>query len=296
MASYFQGCRNCFCLLLALPTLGFLIFLIPDTFHPKRSSLSTLSSLESLSLGFQSSQSRPDPESPSLPPPKRFILPALAEIYLRVPTEYLEELVTRIDTPQLDYMGITFFNQFDLDAPRLAQFINCTPTLKARDKALLKFNECSTSVVLLDQSRNLDILILCEGPDRQLSSVGHVCNSLPPLSTVEDLYIEHRYSPITWNNDATRNTLWLQLLLQFTAVNNLYLSDELAPGIAAALQELVGNGITEVLPSLQDIFVEKLEPSGPFQECIGQFVAARQLSGHPIAISDWDKNSDMEST
>jgi hypothetical protein len=31
------------------------------------------------------------------------------------------------------------------------------------------------------------------------------------------------------------------------------------------------------------------------QENIGQFVTARQLSGHPVTVSDWDKDSDMES-
>ena len=85
----------------------------------------------------------------------------------------------------------------------------------------------------------------------------------------------------------------MQLLLPFTTVKNLYLCEEFAPAIAAALQELVGGRITEVLPSLQNIFVEWLEPSGPFQENIGQFVAARQLFDHPIAISVWDKDSDM---
>ena len=74
-------------------------------------------------------------------------------------------------------------------------------------------------------------------------------------------------------------------------MKNLYLSKEFAPGIVAALQELVGDRITEVLPSLQNIFVVGLEPLGPFQEDIGRFVAARRLSGHPIASSDWDKDS-----
>ncbi len=68
-------------------------------------------------------------------------------------------------------------------------------------------------------------------------------------------------------------------------VKNLYLSKDLAPDIAAALQEIVG---TEVLPSLQNIFVDGLELPGRFQENIGQFVAARELSGHPITISVWD--------
>ena len=123
-----------------------------------------------------------------------------------------------------------------------------------------------------------------------------ICNSsLHPLSTAEDLYIDHQYSELVWTDDAIENTLWLQLLLPFTALKNLYLSKEFAPGIAAALQELVGDRITEVLPSLQNIFVQGLEPSGSFQANIGQFLAARQLSNHPIAVSDWDKGYDIES-
>jgi len=103
---------------------------------------------------------------------------------------------------------------------------------------------------------------------------------------IEDLYIEHQYSQLVWKNDAIENILWLELLRPFPAVKNLYLSKEFAPGIAAALQEIVG---TEVLPSLQNIFVERLEASGPFQENIGKFVAARELSGHSITISVWDR-------
>jgi hypothetical protein len=108
---------------------------------------------------------------------------------------------------------------------------------------------------------------------------------------VEDLYIEHQYSQLVWNTDAIENTQWLQLLLPFTAVKNLYLSKEFAPGFAVSLQELVGGRITEMLPSLQNIFVEGLEPSGHFQENIEQFVAARQHFGHPIAISLWSRDS-----
>ena len=120
---------------------------------------------------------------------------------------------------------------------------------------------------------------------------------------VEDLYIDHRYSRLAWKNDAVEITLWLGLFLLFTGVKNLYLLKKFVPGIAVALQELVGGRITEELPSLQNIFVEGVEPSGPFQENIGQFIAARRLSNHPIAISnwvkdsdsDWDEDSDMES-
>jgi hypothetical protein len=67
-------------------------------------------------------------------------------------------------------------------------------------------------------------------------------------------------------------------------VKSLHLSKKFASGIAAALQELVGGRIMEVLPSLENIFLDVYKPSESLRENIGQFVAARQLSGHPIAI------------
>jgi hypothetical protein len=252
--------------------------------------LSALSSLDTLSLEFRSPQSRPDSQSRSLPPPKRSILPALKLFYFKGVTEYLEDLVTRIDTPQLHQMDIKFFNQIDFDCPRLAQFINSTPTLKAFEEACVQFDNSTASVRLRYRGSpsfvdGLTIGISCREPDWQLSSIEQVCNfSLHPISTVEDLYIKPRYSQLVWKNDAIENTLWLELLLPFTAVKYLHLSKEFAPGIAATLGEIVGSRITEVLPRLQSISVEGLEPSGPFQKKIGRFVAARQLSGHPITI------------
>ena len=201
--------------------------------------------------------------------------------------------MARIDTPQLDELHITFFNQIDFDIPRLAQFINCTPKLWKPDVHVqFEYYYACVRLSPVPRFRVLDIAIRCEESDWQLSAIEQVCNSsLHFLSTAENLYIERPYRRLepVWEDDAIENTLWLQLLLPFTAVKNLYLSKEFAPGIAAALQELVGGRIMEVLPSLQNIFVEGLEPSGPFQENIGQFVAARQLSDHRITISVWSK-------
>ena len=264
--------------------------------------LSALSNLKTLYLGFQSPQSRPNWESPKLPPRKRSILPALDEFRFKGVTEYLEELVTRIDTPQLNLLYITFFNQIDFDCSRLTQFFSCTPTFGALGDTSVEFDHSTASVTAQSLASNsgcfnFQISISCREPDWQLSSIEQVCNFLHPLSTVEVLYIEYKYSQweIVWKNCAIENTLWLDIFLPFTAVKGLYLSEEFAPGIAAALQELVGSRITNVLPSLQNIFVERLdalEPSGCFQENIGRFVAARQLSNHPVTISPWGNSSD----
>jgi hypothetical protein len=78
-------------------------------------------------------------------------------------------------------------------------------------------------------------------------------------------------------------------------VKNLYLSKELAPCVVPALQDLVGGRTTVVFPTLQNIFLEKLEESGPVQEGIGKFVAARQVTPYPITISGWDRDTDSDS-
>ena len=261
--------------------------------------LTLLSSLETLSLEFRSPQSRPDLERRTLPPPNRSILAVLRRLDFKGVSEYLEDFVTCIDTPQLEEMDITFFNQIDFDCPRLAQFINCTPTLRTLDEAHVQFDYNAVSVKLRYWTSfdNLVISISNREPDWQLSSVEQLCNSsLHPLSTVEDLYIERRlgYSQQVWMHDATESILWLELLIPFTAVENLYLSEEFAPGIAVALRELVAGRTTEVLPSLQNIFVQGLEPSGSFQKNTEQFVATRLLFDHPITISDWDKDDDRD--
>ena len=246
--------------------------------------LFALSSLRELSLEFLDPPSRSDWETRSPPPPERSILPTLTHFFFEGATEYLEDFVTMIDAPQLNNLDISFLFHIDYRTQRLAQFINRTPKLGKCDAAHIKLDDWSARVLF----GTLEILIPGPymEPVRWLSCIAQLCN-FSLLSTVEDLYIEHPSHQNDLQGYAIDNTLCLQLFLPYTAVKNLYLSKEFWPGVAAALQEFVGARITEVLPSLQNIFVEELQPSGPMQDIIGQFVAARQLSGHPIAISDW---------
>jgi hypothetical protein len=110
---------------------------------------------------------------------------------------------------------------------------------------------------------------------------------LPPVSTLEDLYIlEDRKFPLDWQDDV-EDTLWLELLHPFAAVKNLYIGNKFVSSIAPALQELGGRS-TEVLPTLENIFLEDFQPSEPLHEGIEKFIAARLLTSHPVAVSDWD--------
>ena len=263
----------------------------PDTMV---TALSTMISLYDLSLRFQSPRSCPSRESRRSPPSTRSLLPVLTNFRFKGVSEYLEDLVACIDAPELNLFEITFFNDIAFDTPQLIQFISHTPKLKALKKAFIILRDRVASVNFLSQSSrygdDLRVEISCKGLDWQLSSLEQLCTlCLPPLSMLEVLYFYDNSRP-TWTDD-TNNELWLELLRPFSAVKNLFLSEKVALSVAAALQERVEGGMTEVLPAvfptLQKIFVGKFEPSGPAYKGIRRFVAAREVAGHPIAIYRW---------
>ena len=248
--------------------------------------LSTLTRLTSLWLEFESPQSRPDPEHQRPPPPTRSVLPNLKIFLFKGDSEYLEVVVAHIDAPRLEYLETTLFNDIVFDTPQLTQFIIRTPTMKALEKARVIF-EGDTAVVELSSSgryEELMVRIPCSELDWQVSSMEQVCTScLPPLPTL-DLHIDgNPHYQQHWQGNVD-NVLWVRLLHPFASVENLYLSEEIARCIVPALQELVGGRATEVLPALQNIFLEEGQRSGPVQEGIQQFVTMRQPTNHPIAV------------
>jgi len=72
--------------------------------------LSTLNRLESFTLEFEFYRFRPERESRH-PPPTRTLIPALTLLKFKGAKGYAEDLVTRIDTPRLDNLDATFFNE-----------------------------------------------------------------------------------------------------------------------------------------------------------------------------------------
>jgi hypothetical protein len=258
--------------------------------------LSTLTSLESFSLGFQSARSRPRQASRRPLPLTRSVLPVLIELKYEGASEYLEDLVARIDAPRLFRLYMSFFNDIVFDTPQLIEFIRRTPTmLRALKEVRVTFGDDSAGVCLSSNSLpesgpeyGIGVAIVRTYSDWQVSSLGQFCTSyFPPISTLEDLYI---YDAGSSQPEWQENMLWLDLLHPFNTVKNLYLSKKSAPPIVASLRELVGGRTAEVLPTLQNIFLEELELSGPIQEGVGQFITARQGTSHPIAVSRWENS------
>ena len=254
--------------------------------------LSALTSLEELILGFESPRSCPDRATRHPPPATRSVLPFLSSFMFKGVAEYLEDFVALIDTPRLNQTRINVFNDIELDTPQFIQFISRSPMSRSLEKAHINFWDEAAYVNFLSRTYghgDLSAEILCRGLDWQLSSVEQVCTScLTSLYMPEDLYIYQRpVWRLEWKGKI-ENGPWIELLHPFTAVRNLYLCEEVARHIAPALQELVGDRITEVLPILENIFLEGFESSGFVEEGIGRFTSAREVAGHPITVSSWD--------
>jgi len=124
-------------------------------------------------------------------------------------------------------------------------------------------------------------ILYCKGLDLQISSLAQVFTPLSPLLSVERLIISGSFSrhPLRWQDDMG-NIQWRGFLRPFTAVKSLRISYEVVFYVCDALKEL-----TNVLPALRSVTFEEGLPQGDAWKSVGRFVAARQLSGHPVSVS-----------
>ena len=245
--------------------------------------LSALTSLKTLEIKFKSPRSRPDRRRRPPPLTRGTHLSALTRFVFKGVSEYLDDLVARIDAPLLAYFHITFFHQLIFNTPKLTQFISRTPNFKACNDAVVQFYDSSVSVSTTDLALRLGIS--CRQSDWQLSSLAQVCGS-NFIPAIEHLHIRETRHSLSWQDDIETGQ-WMELLHRLTALKDLRISRGMTQRIAPTLKELVGGRATEVLPVLQTLFLKKTPPSG-VRKIIDKFVAARELAGHPIAISHWE--------
>jgi len=221
-------------------------------------------------------------------------LPALIRFYFWGMNEYLEDFVAQINAPLLCELSMVFIDHLLFDNSQITRFIGRIENFKVLDRAAVLLHDEFIDITLYMQELELDgpnLVLEIIPSELQLSPLVQVCSSsLLPLSSMEDLEIaEDSDFPLLSQDDPdTENTQWLGILEPFISVESLWLSENLAPRVVRALQELTAERATEVLPALQSIFVKEYQPSGDVQEALGQFIAARQLSGYPVTVHRWD--------
>ena len=244
--------------------------------------LATLPNLESLIIGFQSPLSRPD--RINLSPPTRAVLPALTYFNFKGVSEYLEDLVARIDPPELFELYIQIFMDLMFHIPQLNKFIARAERTRPYISAKVTFSATHIQISL----GRIKLEISCREPDWQASSMAQLCRQLSPLTShMESLEISEVTPGQALQGNGIDPTQWYEIFQPFPAVQELHIHDELRPLVARALQELTGERATEVLPTLRSLFFRGPSPPGSTREDIETFVAARQHSDHHVDVH-WD--------
>jgi len=138
------------------------ISMIPHSSHTSPdtivTSLSTLTRLQNLSLGFPYSRSPADNTGRLLPPLTRVVLPALTSLHFLDYYEYMEDIVSRIDTPLLENMTIRAFTLqiFDTDTRHLRYFISHTEAFKPLQRADIDIADYSVSLTVFSRGAVAD--------------------------------------------------------------------------------------------------------------------------------------------
>jgi hypothetical protein len=254
--------------------------------------LSTLTGLDYLAIEFKNPILPPDPRSQRVPP-VRVLLPVLENFRFKGVIEYLEDMVAQIDTPMLIIFQIAFFNQPTFIIPRLSQFIRRTERIKSHKQLELTFTGRDVLIEFSHgYSSTVSWRILCSPSDWQLSSIAEICSPPSCLSPDVELLriLNGEIDPAKWQGDMDP-VQWLDVLRQFTAVRELYVSDTMWPLLAPGLKETAERTM-DVLPMLSDLFLH-LKPSAPLPKTVEPFIAARKLAGQPVVVHrgdglDWE--------
>ncbi|KAI0251191.1 hypothetical protein BJV78DRAFT_1282698 [Lactifluus subvellereus] len=257
--------------------------------------LSALTRLRSFIIRFIDPASDP---SRSPPPLTRVILPTLLNLQFRGASEYLEDLVARIDAPRLHTLHITFLCQSIFDIQQLSHFIGHAGILGSCNRAEVIFDHNNVKIVprspeLANSHQELTLVVLCKYIYHQVRFMAQICNQLSfLLSIVEQLDIEDD----NFDRQAVGmgGTPWLELFRPFTAVRTLRISRPLHPIIVPALRRLIGERATEVLPVLDSLYLEVYRPTVSHRLTIEPFIAARRYSDHPVAVHFfWERVRDV---
>jgi hypothetical protein len=250
-------------------------------------SFSGMTQLRSLSLHFLP----PTRHFPVLIPSRKPVaLPSLTRFDFRGITNFLKDLVARIDAPRLEDIRIevTFVNDFipDLsDLSVLIEFIDRIKMHKSPRRADIVSSEHDLTISLI-QPRVPTCLILklsCKPLSIQLSSMARICIQISTsLFNVEELHISAT-RPLR-QEDGPCSDRWLDIINLFVGVKCLQVSGNLSSNIVRALQLRDGQH-KSVLPALHKLYV--LQPGArhaSLREAVVSFMTLHRLSGHPIAV------------
>ena len=245
--------------------------------------LAALPRLKSFTLEFPWDTPHPDQIRP--PPITRTVLPSLIFFHFEGDAEYLEDLVSQMDSPQLAQIDIVnLHSPANLQFPQLSTFIERSvgpePPRHAmvsieRDQICITFYRYvnrpdwfrhSVSTTIYSSYKVLDLTQVLS----QFSATLFTVVGLELYGEAPDERLQ-----------ATVDDEWLEIFRQFPALQMLLVAQEPAECVARVLNVDLGGMVAEVFPFLDLIYLED-EPASSV-EAYG-LVAARRLSDRPITV------------
>ena len=275
-------------------------YILPDAMVR---TLAVLPRLDYLSISFCQKMSLSDLSRSQPHPQMRTIHPALTCINYRGRSEYLEDFLARIDTPEIDAVIIEYSNH-QIEISQLLQFIERTENLKidqfARARVQFTNNKYSFALGRSQEAWcECNVHLQIEGEasiEAQVEDMAHLIGRFSStFSKVDDLFA-HGDNPVqTGGTDITK---WLPLFRLFPAVETLRLSGRLAVYVTSALEDATEEMVTDVFPALSLIRIaeseagpgppwDKAEDADDWMEQVGsmkRFLSLRQLSGCSIRV------------
>ena len=242
--------------------------------------------LKTFIIEFRSASPRPDRIVPH--PITRTVIPALILFHFKGTSEYLEDLISRIDGPQLNWIDIHYLNQLvEFQVAQLHKFIDRSlgPKLTLFRHAYVNFygdrvtfnTSRHANYLLPDPSSPATITILCEGTDWQVSHIAQVIShfSLTLFSVVHLKLNTEDYQ------SSSTSAEWVYLLRSSCTVRTLHVPWILAGQFSLALTAIPDEMVAEVLTSFDLIYLG-VKPV----RIVEKFIASLRLSDRPVIVLD----------
>ena len=282
----------------ALPTLllsasdlvTLILYDIPSNgyFSPEAmiAALAGLPMLQNLIINFKFANTQLDPTH--LPPPTtRVVLPALTSFDFQGTNEYLEVLVTRIVGAQLSRIWIAYLDHsLDFPVAQFSKFFHRSVSPDISPFTLARFYFCFDSLTFSmfrhgsnHLSPDFSLACVCEHVTwRQVSQMAQAISQFSSISsTVVHLNLDVAYAE--YREFEGTGGEWLHFFSQFSMVRALHVSWRFAGHVALAMEYITEEMVAEVWPSLDSICL-----GGHLTSSVKKFIAARQLSGHPVTV------------
>lgn len=260
--------------------------------------LAALPRLKFLSIASQCAPIHLDQIPP--PPVTRILLPALTSFEFQGANQYLEDLVSRIDSPRLSQIDLTYLHQnfhVKFQVVQLFEFIDRSkdPEISVIRHVDVNFSDLGVTFDIYPcpeshpDGDGVSALIYCQGIERHFRLAQVFSQPSALLSRVVHLKLSRCPDNASHLDDDDKwvHLFWLHLFCQFSTVRTLYVSRKFARDIILALEGVTGEAVAEVLPSLDLIYLE-----GQSVSFVEKFLTARRLSGRPVAIVDTEAEFD----